>query len=69
MEKSKKVSIIRKITLSMTVLILIPIVAIGFFYIQTFLITQRSEIQNNLNSSISYMQTYLPSRVSIFSEK
>ena len=56
MEKSKKVSIIRKITLSMTVLILIPIVAIGFFYIQTFLITQRSEIQNNLNSSISYMQ-------------
>ena len=56
MGKQRKISIIKKITISVSVLLLIPTSIIGVFYIQTFLMAQKNEIQGNLQGMLEDMQ-------------
>lgn len=63
MKPIKKLSMVWKVTLMMTLLLIIPIAALCAFYIQTFRVSLTKEAHNNMQSALFRMDTNIDNSI------
>ena len=63
MEKTRKMSMVRKVTLIVTLLLIIPVAALCAYYIETFQVSLTNEAENNMQTALLRMETNIENSV------